>query len=75
MTAVVQVETKSAWASKINWTQALGVLASVLVLIGIDLPTDVQLSIVAAIQGLQALATWVLKTWFSPTVTTASMGK
>jgi hypothetical protein len=69
------VEIKSAWLSKINWTQAVGVACTGLTLITgnrYSVPMDVQVEIVAIIQGIVAVATWVIKTWFTPTVTPAS---
>jgi hypothetical protein len=71
----VRVETKSAWLSKINWTQAVGIAASLLVFATggqIDIPLETQTEIVVAIQALQGVATWVFKTWFTPTITLAS---
>ena len=59
------METKTSFASKINWTQGLALLASVLVVFGIELPVDVQLAIVAVIQGVQSVITWVIRTWFT----------
>lgn len=55
----------SAWTSKINWTQALGVVASVLVVFGINIPPETQVAAIAGIQGVQAVATWVFRTWFT----------
>lgn len=51
--------------SKVNWTQVVAVIASILVIFGIDLPVDQQLSIVAAIQAVQAVATIIFRTWFT----------
>ena len=73
--ATTTVEIKSAWYSKINWTQALALGASVLVVFGINLPPEVQVQIVAGIQAAQAVLTWVIKTWFTDTVTPAASGK
>lgn len=72
-TAVVDV--KSAWASKINWTQAVAVIASVLVLFGIDVPPEAQAQIVVAITSVSGIVTWVLKTWFTTSVTPSSAAK
>jgi hypothetical protein len=73
MAEIVRVETKSAWLSKINWTQVIGLAASVLVFTtGIDLPLEQQAQVVLAIQALQGIVTWVLKTWWTPTITPAS---
>jgi len=75
---VVRVETKSAWTSKINWTQAIGLLASSLVFITggkINLSFEEQAMLVTAIQAVQSVVTWVLKTWFTPTITPASAAR
>lgn len=73
MADTVVVPVKSAWLSKINWTQAVGVLASILVVFGVDLPADTQLSIVAGIQGAQAAVTWILRTFFTKAITPANV--
>lgn len=69
------VPTKSAWLSKINWTQALAVLAMALAYFGIDLDVKTQAAILAAIIPIQAVITWVLKTFFSNTVTPSAAAK
>jgi hypothetical protein len=77
MAEIVRVETKSAWLSKINWTQAVGLTASVLVFATggkIDIPLEQQTEVVLAIQALQGLVTWALKTWWTPTITPAAAG-
>jgi hypothetical protein len=33
-------------------------------LFGIDVPDDIKLELIAAIQALQSIITWVLHTWF-----------
>lgn len=71
--AVVGV--KSAWASKINWTQAVALLAMVLAVFGIDMPPDTKVAIVALIQAVQSIASWIIKTWFTTTVTPSSAKK
>lgn len=75
MTEVVQVETKSAWLSKINWTQLISVLASLLVVFGVNIPPELQAHLAAAITALTALVTIVMKTWFTTTVTPSSAAK
>jgi len=75
LTTVAQVDVKSAWLSKINWTQAIGILASVITVVSgnkYEIPVSTQLDIVAAIQGIQGVASWVFKTWFSKTITPAA---
>lgn len=75
LTTVAQVDVQSAWASKINWAQAVGIGATVLALVSgnkYQLPVETQLSIVAGIQGIQAVVTWIVKTWFTTTITPSS---
>ena len=60
-----KTETKTGFASKINWTQGFALVASMLVMFGIDVPVEVQAGLVAVIQGVQAVATWVMRTWFT----------
>jgi hypothetical protein len=67
------VPVKTAWASKINWTQAVSLAATLLALKGINLDTDTQVAVVATIQGATAVVTWVLRTWFNGTVSPASL--
>lgn len=74
----VTLETKSAWLSKINWTQAVGLTCQILVFATggkIDIPVEQQVAIVVLIGAIQSIATWVLKTWFTPTVTPASISR
>lgn len=69
------VETKSAWLSKINWAQAVGVLASILVVFGIDLPAETQAQVAVAITSIVGLVTWALRTFAKPTVTPSQAAK
>ncbi len=72
----VIVDVNSAWWSKINWTQVVGFGCTVLAIVTgsrLSVPPDVQLAIVAAIQGIQALITIILKTYYTPTVTPNSL--
>lgn len=71
MGSFVEVAIKSAWWSKINWTQAVAMLATVGVLFGLDIPADQQAKVVATIQAVSGLATVVLRTWFTSSVTPA----
>jgi uncharacterized protein (DUF697 family) len=68
-----RVEVKSAWLSKINWTQAVSVAASIGVIFGVDLDPKTQVEIVAGIQGLQSVATWAFRTFFNRSVSPASL--
>lgn len=74
-TTVAQVDVKSSWVSKINWTQVVGIGASALVLATggkVNIPPEVQAEIIASIGAVQGIVTWVLKTWFTKTITAAS---
>lgn len=76
--ATVAVAVESGWWSKINWTQAVGFASTGMTLVfgyKYAIPADTQLSIVAAIQSVQAVLTWVLKTWFTKTVTPSSVAQ
>lgn len=75
LTTVAQVDVQSAWSSKINWTQAVAVTASALVFMTggkVNIPVDVQLQIVTGITVIQGIVTWVMKTWFTKTITPSS---
>jgi len=72
---VVIAPLKSMWWSKVNWTQVVGAAASILVIATggkVNLSLEMQLGIVAVIQGIQSLATIIIKTYFTPTVTPMS---
>jgi hypothetical protein len=74
--ATVVVETKSAWFSKINWAQAIGVGAMAVTLVTggkTNVPLEVQTAIIAAITAIQAAVTIVLRTWFTTTIVPASL--
>lgn len=75
--AVVPV--KSAWYSKINWLSigamvitggVAGLSANVL-----GFEPETQVKVMATVQAVQSLATVVLKTWFTGTVTPGSLEK
>lgn len=59
------MDTKSFWASKINWTQIVAVAAMAASLFGLDVPADVQAGLVTAIGAVAAAATVVWRTWFT----------
>jgi len=68
----VEVAIKSAWWSKINWTQAIAILASVGVFFGLHLSPEDQAKIVVTIQAVSGLITIIQRTWFTTTITPAS---
>jgi uncharacterized membrane protein len=57
--------TKSAWASKINWTQAIAILAMLLTFFGIDLSSSDQADILAAIVAIQGVITIIIRIFFT----------
>lgn len=61
----MRVILNSAWASKINWTQVLGVLAMIATALGKTVPPDLIPATVAWIGAGQAVLTIVLRTWFT----------
>ncbi len=73
---VVVVNTQSPWFSKINWTQIVqGIAAVVVIATGgkINLTPEEQLQIVGAIVVVGNLATIIMKTYFTSTVTPQSV--
>lgn len=73
-TAVVDV--KSAWESKINWVQLIGVVAMIGTLTGLfDISAADQATIVGGILAVQGALTVILRTWFTKSVTKASAEK
>ena len=72
MLTTATVAVKSGWLSKINWTQAVAFGAMLLTMFGIDLPAQTQADILAAVLAGSSVLTWVLKTFFTNTVTPAS---
>ena len=74
MANTVNVPVKPWYESKINWTQAIGVVASVATLFGFTVPPELIPQVVAGIVAVQGLLTFVFKTWFTSTVTPASVG-
>lgn len=66
---VVEVAVKSAFWSKINWVQAVTLVATVATVFGFDFPPDLQAKIVETLVAVSTLATIVLRTWFTSSVT------
>ena len=72
-TAVVEV--KSGWFSKVNWTQVATFGASMAAVAGLNVSADTLLQIVLGIQAVQSIATIIIKTWFTKSVTAPSVAK
>ena len=74
--ATVAVATQSAWASKINWTQVVAGFAMILAWLSggkMGLTADQQAALVTSIGVICNVVTWVQRTWFTRTVTPASV--
>ena len=69
---VAQVDVQSAWLSKINWGEVVKVLCAFAAVKGINIPTDIQNDILMTIISAGAVYTFVMKTWFTKTITPAS---
>ena len=75
---VDNVLVQSGWLSKINWTQVIALVASVLVVVTggkFNITPEMQLAIVALIQAVQTVLTVVFRTYFTTTVTPSSAAK
>lgn len=69
----VRVETKSAWMSKINWTQIGSSMAALLTANVFGLDFETQAKVLLGLNIAQSVGTVVLKTWFTNTVSPQSM--
>jgi hypothetical protein len=76
VTATVPVV--SAWASKINWTQAVAAFAIILTLVSggkVGMDADQQAAAVVTIGVGCNIATWIMKTFFTARVHPTSLPK
>jgi len=74
----VTVPVVSAWASKINWTQAVAAFAMILTLVSggkVGMDADQQTAAVVTIGVACNIATWVMKTFFTARVHPTSLPK
>jgi len=74
----VTVPVVSAWASKINWTQAVAAFAMILTLVSggkVGMDADQQTAAVVTIGVACNIATWILKTFFTARVHPTSLPK
>lgn len=51
--------------SKINWTQAISIIATIVAMFGIDLDAETQAAVVSTIAGATTVLTFVFRTWFT----------
>jgi len=62
------MESKSFFASKINWTQIISVIAMVGSFVGLDLSPELQAALVTAIGAVAGVVTIVWRTWMTDKV-------
>lgn len=76
-TPVITVPVKSAWASKVNWTQAISAVATcaTALIAAANLPAAQAAALTAMVAGIGQFATVIFKTWFTTSVTPASAAK
>ena len=72
---ITQAEVQSAWLSKINWGEVIKVGAAFLAVKGVNIPADIQNDILLTIISVGGIYTWVMRTWFTKTITPASIEK
>jgi hypothetical protein len=76
--ATATVPVVSAWASKINWTQAVAAFAMILTLVSggrVGMDADQQAAAVVTIGVGCNIATWIMKTFFTARVHPTSLPK
>lgn len=71
--AVARVEIKSAWLSKINWVQIGQAITTLLTTNAFGFDDHTQVLVLSGTTLATNLATIVFKTYFTPTVTPASL--
>lgn len=69
---IVKARVKSAMASKVNWTQIIGIAAQVGAYMGVDVPPEQQTQIAVVLAATTGIVTWVQRTWFTSSITAAS---
>ncbi len=70
---IAVVPVKSGWLSKINWLQLAGPVATIATAFGLTLTGDQIIAVFVVGQLAQSALTFVIKTWFTSSVTAASM--
>jgi len=68
-----RVQTKSAFLSKINWTQVGAAVMTLVTTNALGLDDATQVKVLAVTTLAQSVLTVVLKTWFTSTVTPESL--
>ncbi len=75
MSETVNVPVKSAWASKVNWAMALGIIFNIFAFFGLDVPDDVRAAVLAGGGSLVLVGGWIARTFFTTAITSASASK
>ncbi len=70
---VARVQVRSAWLSKINWTAVGGAVMTLVTTNALGLDDATQVKVLAGSTVVQSILTIVFKTFFTPTVTPASL--
>ena len=71
--SVAVVPVKPAWYSKINWTQIVQVVTTLLTTNAFGFDAETQVQVLTYTTLATNVGTIVLKTWFSPSVTPSSV--
>lgn len=71
----VLADVKSAWASKVNWTLAVTFVLNALAFFGVAIPSDVKDAIMMTVTSLGLIIAWVIKTWFTTSISAPSAAK
>ncbi len=71
----VTVPVKSAWYSKVNWTQAIGLAISGATALSGILPPQYGVPVAIGVQAAQSMITWYFKTFATTTITPSSATK
>jgi lysozyme len=73
VTNTVLATVKSAWASKVNWTMAAGVVFNILTLFGFDIPEDVRGQILTFGNSALFVLGWFFRTFMTNSVVKSSL--
>ena len=73
MPETASVLVKSGLLSKINWVSFSGPLVSIAAAAGFDLSLEQAGGVILSVQVVQSLVTWVIRQWFTKSVTASSM--
>ena len=68
----VSAPVKSAWASKINWGALIAAGGMILANFGIDLDAETQAAVLSLIIGGSSIWTWIMRTFFTSSITPGS---